>query len=311
MRTGRFIGCILALAVICSRPTHTLVAQSPTPPSGERRFDVASVKLSPPLNERVAQARAAGGPPPTVYDMRTLPGGRFTATMASLKMLVGYAFEVRDYQIEGGPKWLATDYFDIAATANSDVTAPEIRTMLKALLTERFGLRARLESRQAPVHVLTVARSDGRLGPELKRTTPECERQLEERKNGLASPVPVPRALPTTVLCGGMMMRGTPTGGSIMSTSGTEIAQLINLISSVVAAPVIDRTGLSGHFDLTLEYMPERQAAGRRPGLDPNSDVPPPPITMALQQQLGLKLEQQLGPLPVVVIDAAEHPTPD
>jgi uncharacterized protein (TIGR03435 family) len=286
-----------------------LAATAPQP--GERRFDVASVKLSPPLNERIAQARRAGGPPPTVYDMRTQPGGRFTATMASLKMLVGYAFEVRDYQIEGGPAWLATDYFDIAATANADVAPAEIRTMLRALLTERFGLRARLETRQAPVHVLTVARSDGRLGPDLKRTSPECERQLEDRKNGLVKPVPVPSALPTTVLCGGMMMRGTPTGGSSMSASGTDIAQLINLISSAVAAPVSDRTGLSGHFDFTLEYTPERQVAGRQPGLDPNSDRPPPPISMALQQQLGLKLEQQLGPLPVVVIDAADHPTPD
>ena len=148
-------------------------------------------------------------------------------------------------------------------------------------------------------------------GPDLRRTTPECERQLEAKKNGLVQPLPVPRELPATAPCGQMMMRGTPTGGSIISRSGTEIAQLITLISSVVAAPVIDRTGLSGHFDLTLEYMPERQAAGRRPGLDPNSGLPPPPITMALQQQLGLKLEQQLGPLPVVVIDAAELPTPD
>src|SRR5687767_12171411 len=88
------LGCILSLVVICWRPTHTLVAQSPTPPPADRRFDVASVKLSPPLRDRVAQAARAGGPPPTVYDMRTLPGGRFTATMASLKMLVGYAFEV-------------------------------------------------------------------------------------------------------------------------------------------------------------------------------------------------------------------------
>ena len=183
--------------------------------------------------------------------------------------------------------------------------------MLRALLTERFGLRARLESRQAPVHVLTVARSDGRLGPELKRTTPECERQLEERKSGLVEPVPIPRGLPTTASCGGMMMRGTPTGGSIMSAGGTEIARLITLISGVVAGPVIDRTGLSGLFDLTLEYMPERQAAGRAPALDPNRDPPPPPIATALQQQLGLKLEQQLGPVPIVVIDAAEHPTPD
>jgi uncharacterized protein (TIGR03435 family) len=234
--------------------TETLVAQSPS--AVERRFDVASVKVSPPLNDRIAQAARAGGPPPTVYDMRTLPGGRFTATMASLKMLVGYAFDVRDYQIEGGPRWLTTDYFDIAATANSDATPAEVRTMLRALLTERFRVRVRLATRQAPVHVLTVARRDGRLGPELKRTTPECARQIEERKKD--------------IWCDFRMAPG-PNGGMMARMNGVEPERLVSLISSSVAAPVIDRTGLTGRFDLTLEYMPERDVAAGRPGLDPNS----------------------------------------
>src|SRR5687768_7511512 len=172
-------GRMLSLVMLICLGATVLVAQSTrSSASSGLRFDVASVKPSLPLRERVAQ----GGPMPTLYDMRILPGGRFTATMASLKMLVGYAFEVRDYQIEGGPKWLATDYFDIAATPGADATPAEVRAMLRTLLAERFGLRARVESRQAPVSVLSVARSDGRLGPELKRTTPECERQLAEKK---------------------------------------------------------------------------------------------------------------------------------
>jgi uncharacterized protein (TIGR03435 family) len=218
--------------------------------------------------------------------------------MVSLRMLVSYAFELRDYQIEGGPNWSSTDYFDIAASAGSDVSPEEIRAMLRTLLNERFRMRARLETRQAPVHVLTLARSDGRLGPELTRTTPDCERQLAEQKN--------------QVTCGGSRMQSMPTGAFRGFWSGVPLTQLVSLVSSALRAPVIDRTGLSGLFDFTLEYMGERPLPGRTPGQDPNaSEIPPPPIATALQQQLGLKLEKEVGPLPIVVIDGAERPLPD
>jgi uncharacterized protein (TIGR03435 family) len=87
------------------------------------------------------------------------------------------------------------------------------------------------------------------------------------------------------------------------------VKSLISRISTELAAPVIDRTGLEGLFDITLEYTPARQSAT---GLDPNSnDLPPPPIATALQQQLGLKLEKQNARLAVIVIDSVERPQPD
>ena len=105
-----------------------------------------------------------------------------------MKLLIAQAFEVKDYQIDGGPPWLTSDYFNVAANAGADATAADIKAMLRTLLVERFGLRTHTDTRQAPVHVLTLARSDGRLGPGVKRTTPECAQQIEQRKNGDAAP---------------------------------------------------------------------------------------------------------------------------
>jgi len=319
--SGAFIVAgVLAIGIICPAGSSSVVAQAPQAPAGERRFDVASVKPAPPLRERIDAAARAGGPPPTVYDMRALPGGRFTATMVSLRMLVSYAFDLRDYQIEGGPAWSSTDYFDIAASAGSDVPPEDIRAMLRTLLIERFRMRARLETRQAPVHVLSLARSDGRLGPELKQTTPECERQLAEQKNQVTGQPAAPSSgrssitqeSPAVPTCGRSRLQSMPTGAFKALWSGVPLTQLVSLVSSAVRAPVIDRTGLSGLFDLTLEYMGERPLVGRTPGQDPiASEIPPPPIATALQQQLGLKLEKGVGPLPIVVIDGAERPLPD
>jgi uncharacterized protein (TIGR03435 family) len=115
--------------------------------------------------------------------IRTLPGGRFQSG-SSLKQLIGHAYDVKDYQIDGGPQWLASDYFEVNASAGGDATPAEIRTMLRALLAERFALRVHNATREAPTHVLTLVRPDGQLGPRLTRTTPECLRQIENRQKG-------------------------------------------------------------------------------------------------------------------------------
>ena len=118
--------------------------------------------------------------------------------------------------------------------------------------------------------------------------------------------------MPTRDTCGGLLLRTTSAGAFSALMNGVELTRLLSIVSEAVAAPVVDRTGLTGLVDFTLEYLPERQGARRTAGLDPNADDPlPPPIATALQQQLGLKLEKQMGPLPIVVIDGAERPLPD
>jgi len=305
----------------------TLLAQS-AQATPERRFEVASVKPGLSPSELGRQAAQTGGPVQMPrMGIQTQPGGRFTAG-ASLKQLIAEAFEVKDYQIDGGPNWLTTDYFDITALAGADASPADVKAMLRTLLTERFGLRTHSDTRQAPVYVLTVARADGRLGPQLTRSTPECIEQIEQRKNGGAPPKPMTPAEReremeilkrmasgggmTTPRCGSSMMGSRANGGSTYAFGGMELKALVSRLSSELSAPVVDQTNLPGLFDVTLEFLSERTINGRPAGLDANStESLPVTLPAALQQQLGLKLEKQLGPMPVVVIDAADRPTPD
>jgi uncharacterized protein (TIGR03435 family) len=313
------------------------MAQSAASTSTDRRFEVASVKpaLSPAELGRLA-AQSGGAPQFPRFGIQTQPGGRFSAGTSTLKALIAEAFEVKDYQIDGGPPWLITDYFEITANAGPDATPADVKGMLRTLLAERFGLRTHNDTRQAPVYVLTVARSDGRLGPRLTPATPECVQQIEQRRNRAAAPAANPQPPSEAALreereqlqtmakrlssgdssatapCGTSMMSSRLNGASALMAGGTELKSLVSRISSELSAPVLDQTGLAGLFDLSLEYLSERTINGRPGGLDPNSTDPlPVPLVGALQQQLGLKLEKQIGPMPVIIIDAANHPTPD
>jgi uncharacterized protein (TIGR03435 family) len=301
VRPGWFI--VPAVLVAAS----TLLSGQSSQPSTELRFDVASVK--PALTP--FEAGRAGAP--FTFGLRILPGGRISGSL-TLKQIITRSYGVADYAVAGGPSWLTTDYFAIEASAGREATAAEINAMLQTLLRDRFALRTHSENREAPAFVLSLARSDGRLGAGVKRTSDECIAAIEARKNATAPPPPSPqssgpREPPTTPTCGVVTMVSRSSGATTMLWGGQDVKSLISRISTELAAPVIDRTGLEGLFDITLEYTPARQSAT---GLDPNSnDLPPPPIATALQQQLGLKLEKQNAPLQVIVIDSVERPQPD
>jgi uncharacterized protein (TIGR03435 family) len=313
-----FIG--VTTAAICVGAVR-LVAQSPAPAAAtELRFEVASVKPSAMNPSDLGKLLAAGSNAPVpFFGVRTQPGGRLQASMATLQSLILRAYGIRPYQLEGGPPWLTTDYFDISAKAeNETATDAEFNAMLKSLLAERFGLRVRVETRQAPVHTLTLARSDGKLGPGLKKTSPECEKELEDRKRTKVPPrLPSgPRSFDSGPVCGLMMTRFSPSSASTLMMGGMPLTMLVSTISTEVGAPVVDQTGLTGLFDITLEYESTRRntlpAGARPPGLDPNgTDSPPIPLPQALQQQLGLKLEKGTGPLPIITVEAAQHPSAD
>lgn len=304
----------ILLAVVVAaplfRPDTISLAQSAPAPADERRFEVASVKpMASPF-----QAGAGGVVTLEKIGISTLPGGRFSASTVTLKQLIVNAFDVRDFQIEGGPPWLTSDYFEITATAGADASPADVRSMLRTLLAERFGLRTRSETRQASLYVLSLARADGRLGPDLKRTSPECAQHVEQRRAGTAPPRPAPNPsdLAMTPICGATSMMRKSTGATTFVAGGMELSSLVRQISNQLTAPVVDRTGLSGLFDITLDFISPRTVGGRPPGLDPNSTEPlPVPLEAAVQAQLGLRLEKEIGPMPIVIIDAAAPPTPD
>jgi len=242
--------------------------------------------------------------PNTSGDTRTrisfAPGGRFTATGMPLRFLLTFIYDIQDFQLVGGPEWMASDRFDITATAGGDASAPVMKQMIRALLANRFGLVVREETREMPIYALVVARRDGRLGPKLVAAPIPCALRLA----GRGAPPSATPASPQTE-CGIQFQRpaGRLTGGSVLLT------QLASVLAPIVGRIVQDKSGLSGPFDFELTWTPETQA---RPNPAPTpTDSNAASIFTAIQEQLGLRLDPQRGPVSVLAIDRVNQPTPD
>ena len=183
--------------------------------------------------------------------------------------------------------------------------ASKLQLMMRALLVERFKLAVHRETRQIPVYALVVARRDGRLGPELRRSDVDCAASAAAARRGVA-PSSNPPAMREETHC------AMAVGAGNLILGGRSVFQLANTLSNLVGRPVVDRTGLTGVFDITLTWTPDQVPQGPSTALEPPAvDPNGPSIFTALQEQLGLKLDSQKGPVDVLVIDRAEHPVED
>jgi uncharacterized protein (TIGR03435 family) len=249
--------------------------------------------------------------------MRMTPG-RFDSTVP-VGTLLRQALQKPDYQIVGAPGWMDTERYSIAAKAPEGVPPAAISVMLVNLLKDRFQLATHLETREQPIFNLVFARTDGRLGPELKATSAECQAIIAERiaaakaAAGRGGPPPLP-SMPgpnDPLPCG--FGRLTP---GFVAVSGRTVAQFVATLSDLARRPVIDKTGLTGMYDFALKFAPETAGVagpfGLLPGAPPAAlDPDAPNVYTAVQEQLGLKLESVRGPVEVVVIDKFEKPTLD
>lgn len=237
------------------------------------------------------------------------PSGRFAWNKMTLKQLIPSAYGDLEFkEVVGGPRWVEVDRFDIAATspdALKDIApdgAPRgLFIRLRALLEDRFQLKAHVENRPLPVYALQPATASSPSAPGLTRIDVDCAAAIRE---AAGRPQSAPEEqLP---LCG---MRSLP--GRIRGHAIT-LAQLVNLLSPLVSRPVIDQTSLAGTYDVDLKFAPEYP-----PGTLLNGAPPPPPppdlpsIYTAIREQLGLKLEATRAEVPVLVIDSVAPPTPD
>jgi uncharacterized protein (TIGR03435 family) len=261
--------------------------------SAQPRFEVASVKVNK-TNNGISSDQNAGG----------------TSTFVGypLRRLIQAAYQVQEFQIAGGPNWMDVERFDIIAKAPRDAppTAPDgvgptgEQLMLRSLLTDRFTLSVHKETRQLPVYALVFARTDHRLGPNMHRLPGDCD----AARGGPGCR----RAMgPGVIHVRGDMARLTSAFAGLTLT-GSSLNRL-----------VIDRTGLQGFFDVELLFTPDlshlpdvalsflkdARAASGAPPIDPNG----PSIFTAVQEQLGLKLDPQRGPVEVLVIDRVTMPT--
>jgi len=213
---------------------------------------------------------------------------------------------VNEDQISGEPDWTDSERFDIDAKVDgSDVAAMKNMTfeqrqeMVRQLLTDRFGMKYHQETKDLPVYALVVAKG----GPKIHPAKPG-----DTYPNGLKGPDG------KTGGAGMMMMNGS----GQLTGQGVELTTLTRILSQRLGRTVIDRTGLTGNFDFTLQLpamrgpmaMP-RAKDGGAPGADdaPPDDSAEPSIFTDVEDQLGLKLDSQKAPLPVYVIDHIEQPS--
>jgi uncharacterized protein (TIGR03435 family) len=281
---------MFAAPVAIGALTAPRAATPSTPDTGTASFEVASVKPNKTGDQRVS--------------IGLQPGGRFNASNVPLRMLLRQAYDIQKFQIVGGPEWLRSDRFDVVAkTPEGEYSANQMRPMLRALLAERFKLRAHHETREMPVYALMKARQDGSLGPNITPAAVDCVAVMQSRRGG---PQPAPPQPRQKIDCGLLI------GVGRMNVGGMPMVSLARSLSSLVGRTVMDKTGLTGGYDVELTYAPE--GLGGLPPLPngvslPDGDPNAPTIFTALREQLGLELESQHAPVDVLVIDSAEPPS--
>ena len=257
------------------------------------RFDVVSVKpnKSGDLNRGMRRQ-----------------GGRFAATNLPVGRVISVAYQLGPDQMIAGAGWdrLLSEQFDIEAKAEGNPTAEQINLMLQSLLADRFKLAAHRETRQLPVFALVLSKA-GKTGPQLTphADDPTC---YDPSAGGPPAPQLRPGADLLPAPCVGIYRLG-----NVIRGKKTTMDAFAANLSGAAGRTVINLTGLNGTFDLALAFTPATP-----PGVQPSpnasaADDPsaPPDIFTALQEQLGLKLEAQTGPVDVLVIDHVEEPSPN
>ena len=283
------------VAALLLASSVSLLGQQPTPQAG---FDVASIKPTPPdAPERLPR----------------ISPGRVEIFNSTLKELIRlaysrFAFDTRE--ITGGPSWIDSERFDIAATLgkplpqgfDSTGLPAGLGAMLRTLIEDRFAVKTHNERRDGDVYALTFARSDKTNGAGLRSVPDMCATAMKVLPP--ASPPPPPTGPPPCSFGGSR--------GRLIGT-GVTIAMFSSVLSGIVGRPIVVRTDLAGSFDIELTFDPA-SVAKTLPGEPPGPaaiDDTKPSIFTALQEQLGLKLEATRGPIDVLIVDQAERPIPN
>jgi len=295
----RQLGFLVAgiVATVGGTMAPQLAAQSAPIAASNPAFEAASVK-----------SNTSGDP--GFSRLAPQPGGRLTAVNVTAAMLIRFAYELPDFQIFGGPAWISSDRFDVAAKADSDAPIAQERLMLRRLLVDRFKLTTHTEIRELPIYALVMARSDGRVGPQLRPSAADCTRAAPSAFLGIGlSPSGGPPACGYFGMAPGTDFRS---GRGGFAFRGMTMAALAKILVPMVRRSVSDQTGLTGYFDADFDFLAEVGPPPPPPGLpDPFDRASFPTVFTVLPEQLGLKLESRRGPIEVLVIDRAEPPTPD
>jgi bla regulator protein blaR1 len=281
-----------------------LAAQITAPAADAPTFEVVSLKPTEPGT-------------PTMG--RGVPG-RFSSQNMTVRRMIRQAYDIHDTQIIGGPDWTSSQGFTIDATTGGK-PPNQTRFMMQTLLRDRFKLAFHSETRDLPIYALVVQRSDGRLGPGLKRIPDdECPAPGSPRRGGPppagpAAPPPSPFDPNAVAPCGSIVF-----GPGHLLAHGVPIDMLARSLANLPVItsfnrPVTDLTKLEGVYDFDFRWTNEFGRGGPPPiggpAAAPNALTPgdEPVLFTALQEQLGLKLNAQRATLDVLVIDSIDRPT--
>ena len=271
-----------------------IFAQSvPRPPAGGALpFEVASIK------------RSSGDARKAFVLQRFLPGGGFEGFNVTLGSVIRLAYGLQDFQMAGAPTWVDSDRFDIQVRGPKGAVESEAPRRLQSLLAERFALKAHRDKRDLPIYALVLARADKSLGPRLRRSQFDPEK-IKEQDAKLLREGP---ATFTPLECGLI-------AGRRLGSCGSTIAELATRFPMYVGRLVVDRTGLTGLYQYDLRFgdqpIPGAGPGGGFPFPTQPADPDAPTLFTALEEQLGLKLVPQTGPVEVLVIDHVQQPKPN
>ena len=276
-------------------------AQSQTTP----KFEVVSIKPCKGGDSSGGPGASKGGGP--LGNGGPPSAGRLTYNCATVVGLIQQAYVTYangrrnlwpSVPIEAGPAWINSDRYEINAKAG-DTTSPAMMQgpMLQALLEDRFKLKIHPETREVPVYVLTIAKG----GPKLQPFREGSCTPVDFTK--LSSP-PAPRQKPG---CNSMIGAKGPNMAQIY-LQGATLDEFSKALGLVLGRPVINKTGISGLFELHPIYAVDQSIAGLPPTAIP-TEPEGPSIFTAVQEQLGLKLDSARGPGERLIIDSVARPS--
>jgi len=287
----------VAFAQLPATPQWQIVA------GGKMSFDVASIRLD-----------TSGKFTPANLDMSAedtyMPtGGLFSADFP-LAMYITFAYKIwltpnqQSALLAGLPKWVGTDKFAIQARASGNPTKDQMRLMMQSLLAERFHLAVHFETDERAVLALKLDKP-GKLGLQLRPHAEglPCEKTL---------PIPADRQGLTAEMlpCNSPMAVDLPDKEKFLGFRNSSINLFMHYLPLIGMGdrPVIDQTGLTGTFDIAINFARGLNGSELAAGT-PQSDLPGPTLLEALKDQLGLKLEPTKAPLSILFVDHVDHPS--
>jgi uncharacterized protein (TIGR03435 family) len=280
-----------------------------TDAGGKMEFDVVSVKQdTAPMNQQTVNSNIPLGP----QDMFSPTGGLLSSTNWPLFQYMIFAYKLTPNQVQSVlsqlPKWATSDRYDIQARAPGNPTKDQYRLMMQALLADRFKLAIHYETKDVSAYALMLDKP-GKFGPGFQQHPADspCSTATPTGQGPVGT---VAGGFPE--ICGAFVgVQASNPGRIRVGARNIPMAMIATTFSSPglgVDRPVVDKTGLTGTFDIVFEFTPQINGP-----LPPNSTFQPdesgPTFLQAIKEQLGLRLDKQTASVDSIVIDHIEQPS--